>query len=101
MPLLVVKQWRGFKLVEGRSNRKYIEEDAEAKIVKSSGYDPYEHRVKGITAMEKTLGKSKFSELLSELVEKPIGKPTLVPESDKRPVMNTAINDFKEEKLCL
>ena len=51
--------------------------------------------------MEKTLGKSKFSELLSELVEKPIGKPTLVPESDKRPVMNTAINDFKEEKLCL
>jgi hypothetical protein len=95
------KQWRGFKLVEGRSNRKYIDEDAVAKIVKSSGYDPYEHRVKGITAMEKTLGKSKFSELLSELVEKPIGKPTLVPESDKRPVMNTAINDFKEEKLCL
>ena len=95
------KQWRGFKLVEGRSNRKYIDEDAVAKIVKSSGYDPYEHRVKGITAMEKTLGKSKFSELLSELVEKPNGKPTLVPESDKRPAMNTAINDFKEEKLCL
>lgn len=95
------KQWQGFKLVEGRSNRKYIDEDAVAKIVKSSGYDPYEHKVKGITAMEKTLGKSKFSELLSELVEKPNGKPTLVPESDKRPAMNTAINDFKEEKICL
>lgn len=95
------KQWRGFKLVEGRSNRKYIDEDEVAKIVKSSGYDPYEHKVKGITAMEKTLGKLKFSELLSELVEKPNGKPTLVPESDKRPAMNTAINDFKEEKLCL
>ena len=90
------KQWQGFKLVEGRSNRKYTDEDAVAKIVKFSGYDPYEHKVKGITAMEKTLGKSKFSELLSELVEKPSGKPTLVPDSDKRPAMNTAINDFKE-----
>ena len=90
------KQWQGWKLVEGRSNRKYTDEDAVAEIVKTSGYDPYEHKVKGITAMEKTLGKAKFSELLSDLVEKPSGKPTLVPESDKRMALNTAINDFKE-----
>ncbi len=46
--------------------------------------------------MEKALGKAKFAELLGGLVEKPQGKPTLVPESDKRPAMNTAINDFIE-----
>ena len=50
------------------------------------------------TAMTKMLGKTKFEELLSGLIEKPQGKPTLVPVSDKRPAMkNTAINDFKED----
>lgn len=89
------KQWQGYKLVEGRSNRKYINENAVVEVVKSSGYDPYEYKIKGITAMEKTLGKAKFSELLSDLVEKPKGKPTLVPESDKRTAINTAVDDFK------
>lgn len=32
-----------------------------------------------------------------EYIEKPQGKPTLVLESDKRPAMNTAKNDFMEE----
>jgi len=45
--------------------------------------------------MEKLLGKKKFSEILNGLVEKPQGKPALVPESDKRPPMNTAAADFK------
>ncbi|MFY9282842.1 MAG: DUF2800 domain-containing protein [Miniphocaeibacter sp.] len=90
------KQWKDFKLVEGRSNRKYINEDAVVEIVKSHGYDPYEHKIRGITAMEKALGKSRFSELLSQLLEKPKGKPTLVPESDKRPAINTAADDFNE-----
>ena len=90
------KQWQGFKLVEGRSNRKYINEKEVIDVVKSSGHDPYEHKIKGITAMEKTLGKARFSELLSDLVEKPKGKPTLVSESDKRPAINTAVDDFKE-----
>ncbi len=90
------KRWLGWKLVEGRSNRKYISEDAVAKTVASAGYDPYEHKVMGVTAMEKTLGKAKFSELLGSLVEKPQGKPTLVPESDKRPVIHTAADDFAD-----
>lgn len=66
--------------------------------VKSAGYDPYERKVLGITAMTKLLGKTKFEELLGGLIEKPQGKPTLVPVSDKRPAMkNTAVNDFKED----
>jgi len=47
--------------------------------------------------MQKKLGKSKFDELLNGLIEKPQGKPTLAPDSDKRPEFNTAKNDFMEE----
>ena len=47
--------------------------------------------------MEKLLGKKKFAEILKGLVEKPQGKPALVPESDKRSEMNTAQEDFKED----
>lgn len=92
------KLWFGWKVVEGKSNRKYVNEDAVAKAVTSAGYDPYYTSVMGITAMEKTLGKAKFAELLGGLVEKPQGKPTLVPEGDKRPAINTAKNDFMEVK---
>ena len=91
------KEWTGWKLVEGRSNRKYINDNAVAKVVEDAGFDPYEHKVLGITAMQKMLGKTKFNELLGDFIEKPQGKPTLVPESDKRPEMNTAKNDFMEE----
>ena len=92
------KEWKDWKLVEGRSNRKYVNDKAVADKVESAGYDPYEEKVIGITAMTKMLGKTKFEELLSGLIEKPQGKPTLVPMSDKRPAMkNTAINDFKED----
>ena len=90
------KEWAGFKLVEGRSNRKYINSDAVAETVSNAGFDPYEHSVIGITAMEKLLGKSKFSELLGSLIEKPPGKPTLVPLTDKRPAINNIKNDFME-----
>lgn len=91
------KKWNGWKLVEGRSNRRYTNETAVAGVVTDTGFDPYEHKVLGVTAMQKLLGKSRFDELLAAYIEKPQGKPTLVPESDKRPAMNTAKNDFMEE----
>lgn len=86
-----------FKVVEGRSNRKYTNEEAVADTVQKAGYDPYEKSVLGITAMTKLLGKKTFEELLGSLICKPQGKPTLVSKSDKRPAMkNTAQEDFKE-----
>jgi hypothetical protein len=91
----------GFKVVEGRSSRKYSNEETVANTVSAAGFDPYEHKVMGITAMEKALGKSRFAELLGGLVEKPQGKPALVPEGDKRPAINKAtqdFNDYEEEK---
>lgn len=91
------KNWSGWKLVEGRSNRKYTNEAAVAATVEGAGFEPYEKKLLGVTAMQKLLGKSRFEELLSSLIEKPQGKPTLVPEGDKRPAMNTAKNDFMEE----
>ena len=91
------KEWTGWKLVEGRSNRRYTNETEVADAVSSAGFDPYDHKVLGVTAMQKLLGKSRFDELLAAYIEKPQGKPTLVPESDKRPVMNTAKNEFMEE----
>ncbi len=92
------KQWDGWKLVEGRSNRRYVSEEAVAAKVEDAGFDPYEKKLLGITAMTKQLGKKRFEELLSDLVEKPQGKPVLVPESDKRPAMHTAADDFNDEK---
>ena len=91
------KEWSGWKLVEGRSNRRYTNETAVAGAVTDAGFDPYERKVLGVTAMQKLLGKSRFDELLGLYIEKPQGKPTLAPESDKRPAMNTAKNDFMEE----
>jgi hypothetical protein len=92
------KQWTGYKLVEGRSNRKYTNDEQVAAVLTKAGYmDIYKKSLIGISEMEKQLGKKKFSELLNGLIDKPAGKPTLVPESDKRPVMilkNTAEADF-------
>lgn len=93
-------EYEGFKVVEGRSNRRYTNETAVADTVKQAGFDPYEHKVIGITAMTRRLGKTKFEKLLGGLIEKPKGKPTLVPMSDKRPAVNKAADvadDFKEE----
>ena len=88
--------FKGWKVVEGRSNRKYTDEAAVAFAVKDAGFDPYEKKLLGVTAMSALLGKKKFEELLGGLIYKPPGKPALVPESDKRPAMNTAIEDFNE-----
>lgn len=94
------QQFDGFKLVEGRSVRKYTSQDAVAAALTVAGIPEaviYERSLLGITAMEKAIGKKKFTELLSTLVEKPAGKPTLVPVSDKREALDPmarAIADF-------
>ena len=86
--------YEGYKIVEGRSNRKYSDETAVARIVQEAGYDPFEKKLLGVTAMQRQLGKKRFQELLGGLLYKPPGKPVLVPASDKRPEFNTAANDF-------
>jgi len=50
------KEWNGWKLVEGRSNRKYSNEAAVIQTVEEAGFDPYEKKLLGVTAMQKLLG---------------------------------------------
>ena len=92
------KQWNGFKLVEGRSIRKYTDETAVVAAATAAGYrDIYKKSLIPITEMEKLMGKKTFAEVLGGLVIKPQGKPTLVPASDKRPAIHTGANhDFTE-----
>lgn len=92
------KHWSGYKPVEGRANRRYTDENAVVAAVKAAGYDPYdEPKLLGVTAMTTLLGRKQFNDILGGLITKPQGKPTLVPESDKRPAMTTILDDFKEE----
>lgn len=95
------KIWPGFKLVEGRSLRKWSNEDQVAQILIDNGFsedEMYNMKLKGISEIERLVGKKNFASMLGEVVVKPQGKPTLVPESDKRPSLGAedAINDFKD-----
>lgn len=93
------KEWPGWKIVAGRSVRRYSDEEAAADALKSAGYrDIYKQSLITITEAEKMLGKKKFNEILGELVIKPQGRPVLVSANDKRPALNISANqDFKEE----
>lgn len=87
----------GFKVVAGRANRRFSDDAAVAARVRKAGLDPYEEKkLLSVTALEKLLGKKAFSDLLSDLVTRPEGKPTLVPDSDKRPEWITADKEFAE-----
>lgn len=83
------KHWDGFKLVDGRSVHKYKDENAVAEAAATAGYaDIYDRRPITLTAMERLMGKKTFNEVLGDLVFKPVGKPTLVPDTDKRPALD-------------
>lgn len=95
------KKWSGFKVVEGRSIRKYKDEDAVIEKAKENGYiDIFKTSLITLTEMQKLMGKKKFEELLGDLIIKPKGKPVLVPIDDKRPAikLEDAKNEFNEIK---
>jgi hypothetical protein len=84
--------WPGWKVVEGTSRRKYVDEDCVATVLLAAGYKDeviYEKSLHGITKMTELLGKKPFNALLTSYIVKPPGKPTLAPESDKRPAINS------------
>ncbi len=92
-------RWPGFKVVEGRSNRKITDENKAAALLRKAGYaddviyKPIEMQT--ITALEKAITKKKFGELLGSVVEKPPGKPTLVPADDNRPEYDPVQSEFE------
>ena len=96
---LAGREWDGYKLVEGRSNRKWSDEDKIKEVLKSELYEEKEYlnvKLKGIGDIEKLVGKTNFTKIVGSYVEKPAGSPTLVPSSDKREPFKrpTAAEDF-------
>lgn len=95
--LLDGKPIAGWKLVAGRSNRTFTDQDAAIKAVIAAGYDEalvYDRKPKTLTELEKLMGKAEFAEKIGSFVVKPLGKPTLALETDKRETYNSAASDF-------
>jgi hypothetical protein len=92
----------GWKVVEGRSNRKIVNVDGAFKVLNDNGFEEtmlYKREPLGITALESLVGKKQLTALIHEFIEKPQGKPTLVVVEDKREAFvpsGSAIDDFKE-----
>ena len=91
-------QLPGYKIVEGRSARKIVDQDAAAAALNKAGYDTAEiykpQELRTITDLEKLAGKKNFAAICGEYIDKPKGKPTLAPESDKRPAIDPVADDF-------
>ena len=94
-------KYRGFKVVEGRSNRKVIDDKGLIDALHKMGYEDdvimTKPKLQTITALEKAVGKKMFTGIAMPYIEKPKGKPTLVPESDKRPEYSSAEDDFADD----
>ncbi|TCL35622.1 uncharacterized protein DUF2800 [Anaerospora hongkongensis] len=96
----VIPQW---KLVEGKSDR-VIKDTKAAKEALLAAEFPLDDIVKpqelmGISALEKRWGKRTIASTLKDLIIKPPGKPALVPETDRRPPLNSAENDFADIEM--
>lgn len=102
----------GWKLIEGRSNRTISDTDSAFEALIRAGYDRallYEEKPITLTAVEKLVDKDVFTNCIAPFIVKPQGKPTLVPEDDRRPEMKLKTsaeeafggeNSFKEEEKC-
>lgn len=93
------EEFDGFKVVEGRSNRRWSSEDDVAKVLIAEGFQEsmiYTRKLDGISKIESAIGKKEVKRLLGEFIIKPVGKPTLVPITDKREPYNPAKADFLE-----
>lgn len=96
-------QLAGWKVVEGRSVRKITDQDGAALALNKAGYKTTEiykpQELRAITDLEKLTGKKQFAAICGDFIEKPQGKPTLAPESDKRPAIDPLADDFKDVKF--
>ena len=93
---------KGWKLIEGQSRRKYLDEDKVASAVMAAGYAEaliYERSLLGITKMTDLLGKKKFNEIIADagLITKPQGAPKLAPESDPKPAFTPKVTEFEDD----
>ena len=91
------KSWPGYKLVAGRTVRKYTSEAEVIKAATEAGYtDIYKTTLLGVGDLEKRMGRKRFGEVLGKFIVKPAGAPTLVPETDARKPYSDAASDFSQ-----
>ncbi len=97
---VAIPQW---KLVEGKSNRAIKDEKAAREALLAAEFTldqilkPQE--MLGITDLEKKHGKKTIAGVLGDLIIKPPGKPALVPETDRRPKINSVESDFADIEM--
>ncbi|MCD7825525.1 MAG: DUF2800 domain-containing protein [Clostridiaceae bacterium] len=90
-------RWKGWKVVEGRSVRRFTDTKAVEDAAAMEGYTQlYRQQMLSLTEIEKLMGKKRFREILGKFVEKPPGKLALVRETDPRPEVDltTAEDEF-------
>lgn len=98
--ILAGKKYDGWKAVEGRGTRNFRNPDRVPQTLEHIGLSPelaYERKVLSPAQLEKVVGKTDFENYFADMVEKSKGKPTLAPQSDKRPEYvsdTTAEEDF-------
>ena len=93
-------KWRGYKLVEGRTQRRIADPIKAIEAIEAAGFDAEEvttTKLKGLSDLERIMTKARFNEVLGEYIVKPKGEPVLVRESDKRAEYNPIEEAFKED----
>ena len=97
---LAGEEYKGYKVVEGRTRRKFSDEDGAVKALIAAGYNEellYERKVQSLSKLEALVGKKNFTKLVGAFIEKPKGAPALVPEDYPRePYRGSAADDFVE-----
>lgn len=89
--LLEGRSLPGWKLVAGRSTRKWVDQDAAFKQMEADGTNEamlYTRTPMSLTVAEKMIGKKKFAETMSAFITKAPGAPKLAQDSDPRPAYN-------------
>lgn len=93
-------QYEGYKVVEGRTKRKIVDEDGAVKALVSAGYQEamlYERKLQSLSKLEALVGKKNFMPIVGQFIDKPKGAPALVPEDDPRePYASSAAEDFAD-----
>ena len=101
---LAGKNIPGYKAVEGRANRAWTDQGQAFEAAKLHGIPEemlYERKPVTLAALEKIMGKKSFADTMQPYVTTPPGKPTLAPDTDKRPAVTgrpTAEDDFGGEE---
>lgn len=90
----------GWKLVQGRSTRKWTDQDAAFRQMQADGIDEamlYTRTPITLTVAEKMIGKKKFAETMSGFITRAPGAPKLAQASDPRPAYDR-LEGFKPEE---